>query len=366
MTETFILYYGLVILCWIFAKLEVKYNNSFWLVSLLIIYSIFTGFKYSISPDFQSYLSHYQRVYDGNEWYIYFEEGYLVFNRILAYLRIPPAFFFIILNFIFISAVCYITKKTCPKSLPWVIIIFIMMDYGFSISTNIYRQYLAFSIFTILLPTILLPVRYIYIFILSCFFVAFIHKSAIVGLFFLLFVNRKFITKDNRIIWIIAIGIIYLFSSFLAPALTNIFRVFSNILGYGETSYLDSTRTVSFRGLGVFLKYIQVCVAIWFYPKIICVYKNKLIDLIFNVFLVGSLVKAFIFNNLVLLRTLLPFIAFEYLTIGITIHYIFTYNKKMSVIAIGLILSYLVLFWSYILNSINWMSPYILFKNLYG
>ena len=35
---------------------------------LIILYSLVIGFKYSMGADFEAYLSHYQRVYDGNEY----------------------------------------------------------------------------------------------------------------------------------------------------------------------------------------------------------------------------------------------------------------------------------------------------------
>lgn len=366
MTYTYIVYYALVIICFILGIYGSKNNICGWLAKFGIcsLYSIVAGFKYSVGDDFLGYLEFYQNVYNGVDYEIYFDTGYVVLNKILAALRVPPVGFFIFLNFINITSVIYLTQKACPKALPYALALFIMMDYGFSLSTNIYRQYFAVSCFAFVLPFALRKNKIP--FIIGCLLVAQFHASAAICLLYLFFVKKDVITINNRLAIITIILILYFIGNYIFPLFISMFQSIANMIGMGDRSYLDNGFRVELGGgLGITLKIIQTALVIWFYPVITRKNKNKVLGLVLNGYVFGNFIKPLFFTDIVLLRTLLPFIVYEYLAVGMTISYCIR-RKNYFLIGLFLILSYIVLFYSYISGSINWMSPYLIFPDNYG
>lgn len=373
MTATYFLYFGLLFVEVVLGLLEVRSGKklSFYGILLLVVYSLFAGLKYSLGDDFQGYLLHYENIYYGNEIDSHFEEGYKVLCRIMASFKVPPAFFFVFLNFINISGICFISKKTIPQALPWVVAIFIMFDAGLSLSTNVYRQYLAMSSLCFILPLVL-RTKFRLLFVGCCFLLSSFHSSALLSLLYLVLPDKNIVTEKNKFTYILIAGCLYVMGSTLMPYVLKGMTSIASLIGYGDRAreYDGRYQVELGSGMGVLIKYFQMSLIVWYYPRLKKIYpSNRMLTLCFNGYFIGYIIRPLLFTDIVLLRTIYYYSIFEYLLIGIVIFYLINKSRPRNsgaFIGIMIVLLYVLLFASYISTSINWMSPYIPFTNLFG
>lgn len=371
MSATYIIYFSLIVFEMLLAHCDVRSKKavSVYGIFLILLYSVVAGLKYSIGTDFQGYLLFYQNAYFGNEIGSHFEEGFILMNRILANLQIPPVFYFIFLNCINIASLYYLTKNIYPIALPFAVAIFIMIDNGFSLSTNIYRQYVAISLNCFLLP-LLLKNRLKYFYILGCWLLASFHTSAWLCVIFFVLRDIKVVNNNNRILFIIMLALTYVFGPYIYSQVSSLFSLVSSLIGYEDKTYLTSGqyRIQQDPGLGVFLRFIQTSIIIYYYPKVSKFVNSKLFEIIFNAFLFASVIKALIVMDIAVVRTICYMTILEYLLMSVTICCILKSRPKHgdSALIFVVILIYVLLFCIAIDKSHNWMSPYVVFPSLIG
>ncbi len=367
MEFTYIIYFSLVLICFIFSRLETKFNSkSDYFIGkygllMIITYAIVIGLKYSEGDDFQAYLLHYENIYYGNEVGTYFEEGYLIFCRILSKLRISPPLFFICLSCINITAIYYSVKLVNINILPFAVILFIMSDYGMGLSTNIYRNYLAFSILTMSFVFIIKK-KFLW-FILVIFIASSFHTSSLLAMPIYFLHNKDIIKKRNLPMCILFFCIIYIIGPYLMSSLWGGISIIGNIIGYGNRIQQFDINRLSIElgsGGGIFLRFIFLLLLIFYHPKLKKFY-NSYYLLFFNCYLIGSFLKPIFMLNLNLFRGITFLLYFEYIVISALLYYLCRVEKR--IILMLFILSIIIFsFFMSIYYSSNWMSPYVLFK----
>lgn len=340
MFETLFVYTTLMLLMIFFthkAAIETDKRKRMCYYSLpVLLYTLVFGLRYCVGMDYMSYLYIYnswhpdltmQQNLDAiSQEFTNIEKPFLIMIAVFRTIfHTHYAFFFGIIALIEISLL-YAAFRHRKSILAASILPFFALGIATNLFQNILRQDIVFCIFLFAISFIIQQdwKRYFLCIGVACLF----HKTALllVPIYFI-YCKSDFCILKTTASRIIILTIFFLLAYFdFTYVFVGTLNYIANITGYGiymNTKYIVSNG--SSVGLGLVLKYLMFCIMIFYYEKAKMHYKDRMFEILFDLFLIGMCGHLLFYRNLVFDRLFRYLTTFEFLIYG----YYFVYFHQL-------------------------------------
>lgn len=326
---------------------------------ILIIFSIFIGFRYDVGVDWQGYVTDYIWLTSSSEFNYfdqYYEIGYYTINWFAGLLNLGHQGVFLFMAFIS----WYFYFKSVPKNIIPLFIFFIFVDEYFFWGMNGVRQFAAMAIWVYSIKYIIdKNLKY---FLLTVIFASVFHLSSI---FLIVFYIFPFERMYNLYIWVIAyvlslivvffidLSVIYNNLDFFVLALSDDIGTVERYARYAESGRLTAQETSL--GLGFIFKIvINIMIIIlsksWIkrQPK----YKPYLV-----LFFIGAILFNIFYEFQLINRLSHYFLIFRPLLLAFIVRYYWVYMKD-RLLGPSLMILYFIIFVAAMYGNSNMCCPY--------
>ena len=291
----------------------------------LIIYSIIMGLRYGVGTDFFSY----QNMYDGTlyDFEVEKEPGFIAIIKFATTFGLGNPFCLFIYAFIQLFLI-FKAFTEYKQVFPFLVITF-MLSEEWLMYANVIRHMIAFAIFVYALKFIVnrSVVKYILAIAIACLF----HKSAAVLIvIYPIYLIRPSFFNKRAIQFVLLGGALVMMNLNFIQEFIAYFDKLIVLLGYGDKYLMDDRMDMEVSiGLG-FL--VELCIAltiILFSPKVKQYYNSPLINISYDLFFIGLLIKYSFIGSMLIQRMNLFFLGYTFIVAAFTMAYLFKTKKLM-------------------------------------
>lgn len=301
-------------------------NNKFsYMVVGLIAYSFIMGIRYGVGTDFFSYQNMYDTTLSGFD--VEKEPGFIAIIKVAIFLGLSNSFCLFIYAFIQLFLIFKAFSKY-RQVFPFLVITF-MLSEEWLMYANVIRHMIAFAIFVYALKYIINrnPIKYLLLIALACLF----HKSAaVLVIIYPIYLFRSSFFNKRFIQYILLAGALVMMNLNFIQEFIAYFDKLIVLLGYGDKYLMDDRMDMEV-SLGVgFL--VELCIAltiIFFSPKIKQYYNSSLLNISYDLFFVGLLIKYSFIGSMLIQRMNLFFFGFTFIVAAFTMEHLFKTRKLM-------------------------------------
>ena len=310
------------------------YNKFSYMVIGLVAYSIIMGLRYGVGTDFFSY----QNMYDGtlNGFEVEKEPGFVAIIKFATTIGFGNSF--CLFTYAFIQLFFIFKAFSAYKSVfPYMVITF-MLSEEWLMYANVIRHMIAFSIFVYALKFIINRnlIKYLLAIFIACLF----HKSAAVllAIYPIYLIRPTFFNKRAIQIVLLCGSLVMMNLNFIQEFIAYFDKLIV-LLGYGDKYLMDDRMDMEVSiGLG-FL--VEICIAmsiIFLSPKIKQYYNSSLLNISYDLFFIGLLIKYSFIGSMLIQRMNLFFLGFTFIVAAFTMAYLFKTKKLMKYVFLSLYL----------------------------
>lgn len=307
------------------ARKASRYNKFSYMLVGLVLYSIIMGLRYGVGTDFFSY----QNMYDGTMYGLEVEKepGFVAIIKFAVTLGLGNPFCLFTYAFIQLFLI-FKTFSGYKQVFPFMVITF-MLSEEWLMYANVIRHMIAFAIFVYALKFIINRnlIKYLLAIALACLF----HKSAAVLIvIYPIYLIRPSFFNKRSIQFILLGGSLVMMNLNFIQEFIAYFDKLIVLLGYGDKYLMDDRMDMEVSiGLG-FL--VEICIAltiIFFSPKVKLYFNSPLLNISYDLFFIGLLIKYSFIGSMLIQRMNLFFLGFTFIAAAFTMAYLFKTRKLM-------------------------------------
>lgn len=292
----------------------------------LLVYSIVMGLRYGVGTDFFSYQNMYDSSLNGFE--VEKEPGFVAIIKFATTLGFSNSF--CLFTYAFVQLFLIFKAFSGYKQIfPFMVITF-MLSEEWLMYANVIRHMIAFAIFVYALKFIINRnlIKYLLSIACACLF----HKSAaVLVVIYPIYLFRPSFFNNRAIQFILLGGSLVMMNLNFIQEFIAYFDKLIALLGYGDKYLLDDRMDMEVSiGLG-FL--VELCIAltiIFFSPKVKQYYNSSLLNISYDLFFIGVLIKYSFIGSMLIQRMNLFFLGFTFIVAAFTMTYLFKTKKLMK------------------------------------
>ena len=311
--------YGLltIISCYLLQK-SYRQNRYVYMILALLIYATVFGFRYSVGVDCMSYVGMYNRVASGYE--IEKEQGFIGIMKVFSSLELRVEAFMGFCAFIQLFFIFHLFKSY-KEVYPYLFMTF-MMGGEFLVYSNVIRSMFAFAIVVYSLKYVQdkQPIKH-YLLLLAAFF---IHKScALMVIVYPLYLIRP-VFFDKKIVQyiLLVVSLVLMGFDYVQEFISQMDSIMA-ILGYDEKYRLDDRMDMEKSiGLGFLIELSIVCIIIFYSSKIKEYYTKLPVNIMYDLFLIGILIKYSFIGSMLIQRMNAYFIGYTFILAAMVLRYV--------------------------------------------
>ena len=365
MLQTWLVYSSLTLFMCICSILYKQFGCRYFLLFVILSYSIVFGFRYGVGTDYFTYLYMYDNYQWSFSYYDYVEPAFKFFTSLLAHLNLHFSVYFFIIAFLQILMM-YALFYPKEKNIYPFLSLFLMLSGIWLSFSNIMRQELAFCFFVFSIKYIQSrEIKYFLVFICLA---GLIHKTA----FLLVIMYFLFSRKRSWLVFVplkwqyLLLGFSLFLSSldYVEQIFMNLFP-FASYLGfdkYYEAFELGSDNLIlSKRSEGIaYMAMLAVDVLLIFlYPKVLKRFPDGYYPIMYDLYFCGMLLSYIVGGSILLMRPLYYLTGFKFIVASYSLMFLY-YNKKYIFFFL-LIVLYLLYFIALLINMDSNTVRYLFF-----
>lgn len=307
--QTIMVYGLLTIIMFILFKESYRQKKNSYTIYALLIYSVIFGLRYCVGVDYMSYVVMYEKVASGID--VEKEFGFVGLMKFFSALGLGIEWFFAFCAFFQLFFIFQLFKSQ-KDILPYLILTFMMSGEMVNYS-NIIRNMFAFAIVVYSLKYIQnkSPLKHYF-----WLFVAFsIHKScAIMVVLYPLYMLKSEYFKNRLMQYgLLVVSLVLMNLNYIQEFIAQTDSLMA-LLGYNEKYILDDRmdQKVSI-GLGFIIELAIACTIVYYSPKAKEHYAKLPINIMYDLFVVGLVIKYSFIGSLFIQRMNTYFIGYTFI-----------------------------------------------------
>lgn len=211
------------------------------LTVVFIFLFIFSGWRYDVGVDFDSYYNSFYRTIDYLRNTNGYEEGYVQLISLLKKYTDTPQSIIISTSFIYICLIYYyiMTNKKILQNL-WLFMIVFILSWQFMYSFNVVRSCIAGAILYLSYKYILNRnfIKFLIVVVIASLF----HRTALLFLFAYFMNNKIYKTPKAKLIFLLSV-ILVISGKHILPIILNLFTS-NRMASYSNSIYANTTRNI--------------------------------------------------------------------------------------------------------------------------
>ena len=326
--------YGLLTIIMYHLSLEsYRKKKNTYMVFALVVYAIIFGLRYCVGVDYMSYVVMYDKVAAGIE--VDKELAFVSLIKVFSSLGLSVGFFFAFCAFFQLFFIFQLFKGF-KEVYPYLVLTY-MIGGEWLIYSNIIRNMFAFAIVAYSLKYVQSksPIKHYFWLLVAFLF----HKSCaiMVVVYPLYLIRPEFFRKRFIQYALIGVSIILMNINYIQEFVAQTENIIA-LLGYADKYGMDERMDddVSI-GLGFVIELAITCTIIYYSPKTKEYYSKLPINIMYDLFIVGQVLKYSFIGSLLIQRMNTYFIGYTFILAAIELSYMKRHKIKVGrYILIGL------------------------------
>lgn len=311
--------YGLLTIIMIYlSKISYRKNSYFHMILALLVYAIVFGLRYCVGVDYIGYIKLYDKVAAGVE--VDKELAFVGLMKLFLALDLGVDVFFTFCAFFQLFFIFHLFKGH-KEIYPYLVLTY-MLGGEWLVYSNIIRNMFAFAIVAYSLKFVQRksPLKHYFWLIVAFFF----HKSsALMVVVYPLYLFRPEYFKKRFIQYGLLAGSIVLMNINYIQVFVAQMDGVMTLLGYAEKYAGDDRmdQKVSI-GMGFFIELIITCIIIYYSPKVKDYYSKLPINIMYDLFIIGLVIKYSFIGSMLIQRENVYFIGYTFILSAIELSYL--------------------------------------------